>query len=153
MQDDPLKSCRKKSGFTLLELIIVIIIVGVLATLALSSYKDSIQSTICAEALVNLQALEQAMLNCYGFKNSFIGCTLETVPINDPSDSPGAHFEYTITSVYNRYSLQAQRNSLTNGDTNEFMQFLGDRDGKEIWGNIHCPWTKQINFTSSVLDP
>ena len=53
-------------GFTLLELIVVIIILGILATLALSQYGSTIERTRGAEArtilgLVRLQALAYRM--------------------------------------------------------------------------------------------
>ena len=82
-------------GFTLLEIIIVIIIVGVLASLALPRFFNLIEFSRSTEALTNIGAIRQAMERCYLMNNGKYGpCTKSKLDIDDPDTSPNAHFTY-----------------------------------------------------------
>ncbi len=48
---------KKKSGFTLMELLIVVVIIGVLATMGVPTYKRMVQKARQSEAKTNLGAL------------------------------------------------------------------------------------------------
>ena len=49
-------------GFTLIEILVVIIIVGVLASMALPRYNFSVEKTRCAEGIQILEALKNAQI-------------------------------------------------------------------------------------------
>lgn len=51
---------REKRGFTLTELIVVIIIIGILSTLALTHYRPVRERSLDKEALANLRLIEAA---------------------------------------------------------------------------------------------
>lgn len=52
---------RKNTGFTLIELMIVIAIIGILATIAFPAYQNYVMRTKRSDAKVALLALQQAM--------------------------------------------------------------------------------------------
>lgn len=110
---------KKQSGFTLLEIIIVIIIVGVLASLALPRFFHTVEYSRSTEALAALTALRQSMERCY-LQNagSYTNCTdLTVLDLDDPADSPNAHFAYGISGQSaTGYTLTATRNARDGGD-------------------------------------
>ena len=66
---------RNKKGFTLLEVIIVVIILAILASIALPRIISSIAFTRSAEALQTIAAIRTGMEQCYLLNNnSFATC-------------------------------------------------------------------------------
>lgn len=111
-------------GFTLLEVIIVIIIVGVLASLALPRMGRLVEGSRAAEALSTISQIRGAMEQCYLMRNrSFASCQATDLPgglppyfgdvlvMDDPSSSPNAHFWYSVGGgVQNGYCITVFRN-------------------------------------------
>ncbi|MFV0478306.1 MAG: type IV pilin protein [Parahaliea sp.] len=74
------KSSRD-SGFTLIELMIVIVIIGILVTVALPVYENSVRKAKRAEAKAALIGFSQAMERHYGDNYSYVGAaTSSTLP-------------------------------------------------------------------------
>ncbi|MDD4894381.1 MAG: prepilin-type N-terminal cleavage/methylation domain-containing protein [Candidatus Omnitrophica bacterium] len=70
-----------KKGFTLLELIIVIIIVGILATLGFTTYTNQVESSRLAEAKANISAIRKPAYEYYMKNGTYIGISASTVGI------------------------------------------------------------------------
>jgi len=64
----------RKRAFTLIELIIVIIIIGILATLGFVSYTGVMEKAREAEAIIKLRAWVNEMEMCYLERNTVVGC-------------------------------------------------------------------------------
>ncbi|OGX33456.1 MAG: hypothetical protein A2787_08885 [Omnitrophica WOR_2 bacterium RIFCSPHIGHO2_01_FULL_48_9] len=95
-----MKIRNNKSGFTLLEIIIVLIIIGVLASLALPRFFALVETSRGGEALNTLSAIRGSMVR-YALRNgnSYTGANLGTIDVGDPSvGAANKHFTYT-TSV------------------------------------------------------
>lgn len=114
---------NNKSGFTLLEIIIVIIIVGVLASLALPRFFSTVEFSKSTEALSSLSSIRQSMERCYlGAGGTYASCNINTLDLENPGLVPGARFSYAIVGVPTAisYVLTATRVSVdggTAGDT------------------------------------
>ena len=103
-----MKINNNRSGFTLLEIIIVIIIVGVLASLALPRLFNTIEFSRSTEALYAIGFLKRAADRCdmaleatTGGTDNYGGCdTFAELGTDDPGATPGAVFNYLITAPY-----------------------------------------------------
>jgi prepilin-type N-terminal cleavage/methylation domain-containing protein len=86
-----IKGGAMKKGFTLLELVLVIIILGILATLALNQYGKMIERSRAAEAKAILGDLrkyavgyymEYGTLTAIQPTNLYLGSTMDWIPTN-----------------------------------------------------------------------
>ncbi len=109
----------KKSGFTLLEIIIVVIIIGVLASLALPRLVSTVEFSRSSEGLSAMTALRSSVERCYLLQGVYTNCnTFGNIDLSDPKDSPGAHFTYSWVNVAtNAYTLRATRNTTDGGNS------------------------------------
>ena len=108
---------RNNRGFTLLEIIIVIIIVGVLASLALPRFFRTVEYSRSTEALVSINAIRQSMERCYLQRYAYTGCAAFTnLDLEDPAASPNNHFTYGMTApTATTYNITATRNTRDGG--------------------------------------
>jgi type IV pilus assembly protein PilE len=64
---------RQQDGFTLIELMIVVAILGILAAIAIPSYQDSVRKSRRADAKGALMGLANAMERHFTTTNSYLG--------------------------------------------------------------------------------
>ena len=109
-----------KTGFTLLELIIVIIIVGVLTSLALPKLFIAIEHTRSVEALASLASLRREVETCLLMNNDNIESCMRNskypIFLEGVNNAPNAHFVYDFYDTGHggggyEYGLRASRNS------------------------------------------
>ena len=120
---------KNKSGFTLLEIIIVIIIVGILASIALPKFFKTVEFSRGQEALTNLGTIRQAMERCYLFTRTFAPC-LGFANLDVPDPGVGSHWSYAwpVPGI-NAYVITATRAALDGGNTSDNIQI--DQDGSK----------------------
>jgi prepilin-type N-terminal cleavage/methylation domain-containing protein len=117
---------KRNKGFTLLEIIIVVIIVGVLASLALPRLFSTVEYSRSTEALASIGAIRSAMERCLLKTGSgnYAVCTSFTTQLDipNPGSEAGAHFAYSFVSPSTtEYTIQATRNTVDNGNSGDLV--------------------------------
>lgn len=109
---------NKKGGFTLIEILTVIVILGVLAGLAVPVYVNQVKRSYRAEALSHLASIRSAMTDFYSANGTYVGAAFGNPPISptsigyvDPALQGGGqtqHFTYSLgTPAAGTYTVTA----------------------------------------------
>ena len=104
--------CQK--GFTLIELMIVVSIIGILAAIALPHYSDYTSRTRAAATVTEIESIKLAISMCMSEEGAITHCHGGSKGIPDP-----AHFQYTrnVTNNPNVLSIAAGVIEGTSGAT------------------------------------
>lgn len=113
---------NKKAGFTLVEIIIVIIILGVLAALALPKLFSTVEFSKSTEALQALGSIRQSIERCYfasmvtadslGTIATYDNCNaFDEIDADDPGTGTDSNFTYAITGTGEQYAITATSNN------------------------------------------
>ena len=65
---------KMQKGFTLIELMIVIAIIGILAAIAIPSYQNYIKKAAYSEIPLAMSSIRTAVDTCYGIEKSLAAC-------------------------------------------------------------------------------
>jgi type IV pilus assembly protein PilA len=121
---------RGKRGFTLIEVLIVIIILGILATLAIPQFTKMVKRAYLAEAWTGLGALKTAQ-EVYKMENGTSYALVGEVDKLDFEEPANTKFTYSIANgtSANYYNLLATgiTDTATNGIT-AWIDSSGDKD-------------------------
>lgn len=97
---------RHTAGFTLIEVLIAVVIVGILLAVALPSFMDSIRKGRRSEAFSAMAALQQAQERYRGNNAAYAAST--TLLNVAASTTPNAYYAISVTSsTANGYELLA----------------------------------------------
>ena len=122
-----------KKGFTIVEIMVVVIIVGILAAIALPQYITTIEKGRSAEAVTNMGSLRTA-LDRYWYQNSTGTDSIDDLDIDNPNSVANRLFQYSITS------------SCTSSTRSYVID--ADRIGKET--DYWVKWTQTDNTTGKL---
>jgi prepilin-type N-terminal cleavage/methylation domain-containing protein len=130
---------KRTAGFTLMEILVVIILVGVMAAIVVPTYSGHVQRSYALEAASAAAAVAQLTKTCLAENNNDSrNCdTFDQINMDDPSSTAGnagAHFDYAITSYYtigtpSSFEVRATRNTLDGGTTTDYIAFTYPHTG------------------------
>lgn len=102
------KFYRLQKGFTLMELMIVVVIIGILASIVIPSYTDYVKRGKAAEATSTLADLKNRMEQCFQDKRDYTNATCAAVCTTTPAGAK--YFTYncgTPAATTSTYTLSA----------------------------------------------
>jgi len=119
---------RKDKGFTLIELMIVVAIIGILAAIAIPNFMNFLAKTKRSEVKYNLSAIYKCQISHFGENNAF-SSSFNTIRWRPE----GKIYYYTFTMGTEYYGLSIAVNPIPGGftfgaSTNSFTVLS--------WGNI-----------------
>lgn len=112
---------KQNKGFTLLELMIVVAIIGILSMVALPAYQENVAASKRADAKASLSSFAGLMERYYTENNSYTGATVANTwgsPATLPKDgnSP-AYYTLSISALAaTSYTLTATAAGSMSGD-------------------------------------
>lgn len=101
---------KNKKGFTLIEIMIVVVIIGVLASLALPKLGNQVKKASSAEAFSMLGALARAASQCYTLQDEAVAdCdSIEEIEtVTNAKFSNSSNFSYGTAVVGNKLTFSA----------------------------------------------
>lgn len=104
-------------GFTLIELMIVVAIIGILAAIAYPSYLEYVKKSNRAEATVVLMESAQALERFYSVNGSYLdsGSVAPVFPTNSPTTGT-ANYTVAAAGARNSFTLTATPTGSMSGD-------------------------------------
>ena len=128
---------NQKSGFTLLEIIVVLIILSVVLALALPRFFGMVETSRGSEALNALSTIRGSMERCYlAVSGDYTNCFLhssggtDNLDIDDPDTAPNTHFTYVVSGQgVAGYTVVATRNSRDGGNTADTITYTISNTG------------------------
>ncbi|MBL4607775.1 MAG: type IV pilin protein [Pseudomonadales bacterium] len=127
---------QKQKGFTLIEVMIVVSIIGILASIALPSYQNSVSKARRTDAMSALQGLAQAMERHYMTAGAYTAAAAGAADTGAPTifstKSPidGSQTFYNLTisvATPTTYTLTADPANGQEGDGNITLSQTGAR--------------------------
>lgn len=94
-----------KKGFTSIEMVVVIAIIGILAAIAYPSYSDSVMQARRADAKTTLLDLAQRIERFYSENHTYTSVAANVG--GTPQASPDGWYTITIVSTASTYTLSA----------------------------------------------
>lgn len=92
---------KKHKGFTLIELMIVVAIIGIIAGIAYPSYMESVRKSNRADAKAALNDVSQRLQRCYTAYSSYVNvnCAVGTTLTTGGGSIPSGENMYAVTGA------------------------------------------------------
>lgn len=132
-----------KKGFTLLEVLIVVIIIGILAAIAMPQYVSTIEKARSGEAVANIGSVRTAV-DRYWYQNGSITTDPDDLDIDNPNLITNKLYTYTITddgttASTRAYTINAARTAGGNSYWVKWVQTNNNSAGLYRSANLGGP--------------
>ena len=131
-----LATYAKDRGFTMIELLIVVAIVGILMAVAYPAYRDYVYKTRRADAHLALLTASQEMERCRSQSFTYASCTLTS------STSPENYYDLTLTSANGSFTITATAKGIQADDSECATLTYNHRGQQDSTGGGSDCWNK-----------
>jgi type IV pilus assembly protein PilE len=154
---------RRERGFTLIELMIAVVVVGILSAIAFPSFMDSIRKSRRSEAFTALNNVQQAQERFRGnnatYADSLTGSPTDSTPsargLGLSTPTPGGYYSISLSNVtatgYEAIATAVSGTSQANdGDCAKLgvrlaggnIQYAAASGGSLSWGGANRCWNR-----------
>ena len=123
---------QKQKGFTLIELMIVIAIIGILAAVALPAYQSYTKKAKFTEVVASVLSLRQAVDICYQTKGGLTDCADATNLAVNLADIQQANL---VTSIAIGAGAQITATGASDVDSQTYILTPATAGGTLTWAN------------------
>ena len=113
----PPQRARSPRGFTLIEIMVVVALVGILASIALTSYQSQTRKTRRYAAQSCLMEQAQYMERYYTTASNPMTYTAASLPSAACRTNLASYYSFSLTSASQAFSVQAVASGAQTGDT------------------------------------
>ncbi|MFQ6310059.1 type IV pilin protein [Lysobacter capsici] len=104
------RGARSIRGFTLIELMVVVAIIGILVGIAVPAYQDSVRKSRRGQAKADLAEVAQAMERFYTVNNTYVGADLAIIAMTQSPKVGDARYTISFSgaTTASTFVLRAQ---------------------------------------------
>lgn len=130
---------RAQKGFTLVELMIVVVILGIIVAVAFPAYLDNIQQSRRGDATATLMETAHLLERCYTETNSYEKDSSGDACVDFPVESDEGYYDIDSDSLDpSTYTLSATPASGSpQADDDECAKFILEHTGERIAENTN----------------